>query len=89
MDNGHGQYTLVGVLNSQSDCGDTTSGSTNPNPPLSYNRIWTGTGAGGLPLVYAKVSGKMFILIICYFCYFFSHYSACSLDHASNDCQQS
>lgn len=60
VDNGHGQYTLVGVLNSQSDCGDTTSGSTNPNPPLSYNRIWTGTGAGGLPLVYAKVSGKMF-----------------------------
>ena len=57
VDNGHGQYTLVGVLNSQSDCGDSSASG---NPPLSYNRVWAG-GPGGLPLVYAKVSGKMFI----------------------------
>merc|ERR1712112_241964 len=54
VDNGHGQYTLVGVLNSQSDCGDSSASG---NQPLSYNRLWT--GAGGLPLVYAKVSAHV------------------------------
>merc|ERR1712126_599778 len=53
VDNGHGQYTLVGVLNSQSDCGDSSASGSN-NPPLGPNRAHS--TPGGLPLVYAKVS---------------------------------
>merc|ERR1711915_992054 len=50
VDNGHGQYTLVGVLNSQVDCG---ANSVVGDPALGPERHWA---AGGLPLVYAKVS---------------------------------
>merc|ERR1712126_480734 len=57
VDNGHGQYILVGVLNSKAECG--SQGATD-DQALSEARYWDGTGSlsqgGGLPLTFAKVS---------------------------------
>jgi len=56
LDNGHGQYILVGVLNSQVHCGSESVGAVGP-APLSPTRYWSsGADIGGLPLTYAKVS---------------------------------
>merc|ERR1712025_652680 len=63
VDNGHGQYMLVGVLNSQVHCGKESQDgvAVTPDPaPLSPDRYWgassQGSQVGGMPLTYAKVS---------------------------------
>jgi len=66
VDNGHGQYILVGVLNSQVHCGDQGQDydyDIEDPAPLSPNRYWGAhaygaleSEAGGMPLTYAKVS---------------------------------
>lgn len=63
VDNGHGQYILVGVLNSQVHCGKESQDgvAVSPDPaPLSPDRYWgssnQGSQVGGMPLTYAKVS---------------------------------
>ena len=68
VNNGHGQYILVGVLNSQVHCGDQGQDydyDIEDPAPLSPYRFWGAhaygaleSEAGGMPLTYAKVSSK-------------------------------
>ena len=63
VDNGHGQYMLVGVLNSQVHCGNQVEdydydNIENPAPLGPYRHWFWGSAVGGMPLTYAKVSSK-------------------------------